>query len=170
MYADALASLLAALLLVVLFYGPWQSVCTDWARQTIFESRDRLFDMAREGRLSFESDEYRTIRSSLESLIRYAHQLTIVRFAWMLSMRETPLKRSNMDTAISKIYDQDTRNEVRGLTDRACRAIIWMMGAKSLLGIMVMIAAPFKPVRRIAVTIAKTHVDEIQKEAEIGAC
>ena len=47
----ALAGLTGFLLL---FYGPWQSVCTDVARQLMFEQRDKIFDMARGGMINFE--------------------------------------------------------------------------------------------------------------------
>ena len=77
---DAIATIIMLAALAVILYGPWQNYCTDAARQTLFEVRDDLFDMAANGEISFESSEYRTIRSSIEKNIRYAHTLTVWRF------------------------------------------------------------------------------------------
>jgi|SRR5580692_10901927 hypothetical protein len=76
MYADALTALLSLALFLLVFYGPWQATCTDWGRNVIFESRDKIFDMAADGELDFDSDEYKTIRASLQTLIRYLHFAT----------------------------------------------------------------------------------------------
>jgi len=38
---------LAALLIIL--YGPWQAICTDIARQMLFEKRDAIFDLAQSG-------------------------------------------------------------------------------------------------------------------------
>ncbi len=69
-----LASVIA---LIVLFYTAWQSYCIDDARQKLFEQRDRLFDLCAEGHWSFDSDEYRKVRSDLEVLIRFTHRITM---------------------------------------------------------------------------------------------
>jgi hypothetical protein len=74
-YANAIAALIVLSLLLLFFYGPWQSAVTDFARQVVFEERDAVFDMAADAKLAFDSDEYRTIRDAFNSLIRFAHEL-----------------------------------------------------------------------------------------------
>jgi hypothetical protein len=169
MYADALLSLAAASLLLVVFYGPWQDLCTDWARQIIFESRDCLFDLARSGELSFDSDEYRTIRGSLEGLIRFAHDLTLMRFIILAAVTKGNSKSDLRDT-IYKIKDRATQQKVMALTDRAHNAIWIMLGCKSLIGLFVMfLAVLIKPLRKSLALHAKIYEDDIQREAEIEA-
>src|SRR5262245_42077518 len=80
---QALIGLASLTALVVVLYGPWQEVCTDIARQIIFEKRDAIFDLAHNGKLSFDSPEYGTIRSALQSSIRFAHELSLPRFLVM---------------------------------------------------------------------------------------
>jgi hypothetical protein len=170
MCADALLGVGTAALVVGVFYGPWQAICTDWARQIIFESRDELFDMARSGQLDFNSNEYRTIRKSLEGLIRYAHDLTIIRVA-MHGPTFRAHSTSNLRDAISKMSDVNTRKKVEALSDRAHKAILLMLGFKSILGLVtILIALLVKPIRRLVISETRTYADGIQREAEIGAC
>ena len=96
MIADSLCALVALSGFLVLFYGPWQSVCTDVARQLMFEQRDKIFDMARSGVIEFDSREYRRVRISIEQNIRYAHELTFAKLVAPNSMswfRRAPYRR-----------------------------------------------------------------------------
>ena len=123
---------LAALLILV--YGPWQEVCTDIARQIIFEKRDAIFDLARSGKLSFNSREYGAIRSALQASIRFAHELTLPRFvliAFVLSVRGSRPEDNDLSRAIRRIADPDTRRQVEILVMQAYRALFLMMFAKS---------------------------------------
>lgn len=123
---------LAALLIFV--YGPWQEVCTDIARQIIFEKRDAVFDLARSGKLSFDSREYGTIRSALQSSIRFAHQLTWPRFVVMtvvLLAHGSRPEDNALSLAIRRIPDPVTRDQVETLVKQAYRALFLMMIAKS---------------------------------------
>jgi len=61
---------------LALFYGPWQTMCVDWARQLMFEARDRLFDAAASGDIAFDSKEYRKSRETFEGMIRFCHIFT----------------------------------------------------------------------------------------------
>jgi hypothetical protein len=120
--------------LLILVYGPWQEVCTDTARQIIFEKRDAIFDLARSGKLSFDSREYGIIRSSLQSSIRFAHQLTWPRFVVMtvvLLAHGSRPEDNDLSQAISRITDPVTRNQVDTLVKQAYRALFLMMIAKS---------------------------------------
>lgn len=133
---------LAALLILV--YGPWQEVCTDIARQIIFEKRDAIFDLARTGKLSFDSQEYGTIRSSLQSSIRFAHQLTWPRFAVMgvvLVAHGSHAEDNDLSRAIRRIADPVTRNQVEKLVKDAYRALFLMIIAKSPVMVALLIVA-----------------------------
>jgi hypothetical protein len=49
-------------------------------RQDLFAIRDRLFDEAAAGRISFNSETYRATRDFLNGNIRFAHRLSVSRF------------------------------------------------------------------------------------------
>jgi hypothetical protein len=132
---NALFGLAALALVACVFYGPWQEVCTAFARQIIFERRDAIFDLARAGRLDFASDEYRTIRQSLEKSIRFAHEMTWVRCAFLYNALRrrggAASGKTELQEAIDRINDPATRDEVRRLTSEATAAVVVMMGFKS---------------------------------------
>lgn len=166
MYADALLAIVVFGLLLWFFYGPWQTVCTDWARQRIFESRDAIFDLASVGKLAFDTEDYRTIRSSLELSIRFAHELTLFRFA-VLSSRIKQRNVSELSQAVDRITDKETRERVRSLVDNALAAAVLMMGYKSIfllpvIGISTLIA----PIRKWILPHAKAMEESVQVEAE----
>ena len=158
---------------VVVIYGPWQWICTDVARQILFEKRDAVFDLARHGKLSFHSKEYQTIRSSLQASIRFAHELTFPRFLVLsaaLAMRGGLSRPSNLTQAINNISDPDIRNQVRLLVHQTTRAMLVMMVVKSpILLIVVCLSLLLSLVRRAreAVIVVERRAGEmIQVEAE----
>jgi hypothetical protein len=139
MAVDAFIGLLALVGLACFFYGPWQSVCTDWGRQVVFEKRDAIFDLALAGRLDFRSDEYRAIRSALEKSIRFAHYLTLPRLQviyWALRKQGALERKSELSTAVEAIRDPATRDEVRRLVSQAHMALLIMAAAKSALFVL----------------------------------
>ena len=79
--AQAVVGFLAVVGIVTLWFGPLRWITVDWSRNAMFEARDELFDEAAAGRLSFDDPNYRRVRDSINSLIRYAHTLSFVRLA-----------------------------------------------------------------------------------------
>lgn len=75
-YIQVLFLLVSITFFLLVFYGPWQTLCVDWARQRMFEARDRVFDLAMQGHISFHSKEYKCIRSTIERMIRFCHVMT----------------------------------------------------------------------------------------------
>lgn len=142
---QALIGLGSLAALIVILYGPWQEICTDIARQIVFEKRDAIFDLAHSGKLSFNSREYGTIRSSLQASIRFAHELTLPRFLVMAAGLWTRHPEDNdLSRAIRGIADPVTRNQVETLVNEAYRALFLMMVAKSpvLLLLVVLLLFP----------------------------
>jgi hypothetical protein len=170
MYADALLGVLAFGGWVVLFYGPWQSLCTDWARQLIFESRDAIFDLAAfEGRLDFDSYEYRIIRSSLQNLIRFAHDFTWIQLAIFLVAGGDLQGRSGLSMAMKKIDDPVTCEKVRRQVDKAQRAMILMMACKSLpLLILLILTQISRNIRNYVKPKAIALRESVQLEADLS--
>jgi len=173
--ANALVAISVLSAVIFLVYGPWQWVCTDFARQVVFEKRDQLFDLARSGELNFKSREYRTIRSSLESSIRFAHDLTwpLLIVMW-LSRKPGSDEKSELLEAVNRIEDASTRGKVVRAVNDAQRALILMVIVKSPLAIVALplvaagIAAIFfvEGCRRHAANLANLVGNIIQIEAE----
>jgi hypothetical protein len=113
--------------LIVILYGPWQEICTDFARQIVFEKRDAIFDLAHSGKLSFKSREYGTIRSSLQASIRFAHELTLPRFFLLaagLRKQGSHPEDNELSRAINQISDPVMRNRVDTLVKDAYRPVL----------------------------------------------
>lgn len=175
MYADALISIILLTILSFLLAGPWQDLCTDFARQVIFEKRDRIFDMARRKTLSFESAEYRTIRSSLELSIRFAHELTIWRFLLMaiaLRQRGELNRKSELRQALDRIENSEVRAEINRNIREANIALIWMVIAKSpLFAVLLLLYVIVRSMNGASQKLKREVIkvaDVIQHEAEIA--
>lgn len=161
--------------IAILFYGPWQTVCTDYARQVLFEKRDAIFDMAMRGEIDFRSQEYRLSRQSLEKIIRFAHELTLPRFLiyrWYLHRANLLEGKSELVSAIGEITDEETRAKVSRLVYEAQMAMLLMMFAKSpltvLFSLAIAAASHFRldgPAGRIE-RWSQPYGDTIQREAE----
>lgn len=130
-YADVIAALIVVSLFLLFFYGPWQGIVVDLARQTAFEERDAVFDLAAQGKLDFNSSDYRTIRNSFNKLIRFAHELNWVRL--VVHGFGGGKQVSDVHLAIDRIEDPETRSLVYRHLRRARYAMIAMVGGKSLL-------------------------------------
>ena len=173
----ALETVMLLVSLAIVIYGPWQTYCTDAARQTLFEVRAELFDMARGGELSFESEEYRAIRKALNQNIRYAHVLTIWRFLNVIGfLRKHGLleQKSELTRAIDSIEDDNLRAKVADLAHRSATANIQMMAAKApafillLLGFVFLswLQEKFDGPKNPFVSLSKRAGEAIQIEAE----
>lgn len=151
---NAIVTLCVLVLLGVFIYGPWQMVCTDFVRQVIFEKRDAIFDMADKGELSFDSREYRIIRSGLEGLIRFAHELTLpsLVYFWFCLRNSDFHNKPALQLAIDRLQDQEVRERTRKLVNEAVRAAAIMMAVKSPL-LMAFVFFPAMVVGLLALAI-----------------
>jgi hypothetical protein len=170
MYADALLSAITLSLAATVFYGPWQETCTDWARQIVFECRNKLFDMAYQGELSFDSSEYRDIREFFQKSIRYSHQATlpgtIVHF---INARYEAT--SELEMSLNKIASVSTRREVYRLVARTQKAILMSILVKSMPGLIIILGAWIAAKLHVnRHKYAKLFSDRIRKDVEIAIC
>lgn len=152
LYANALLSFLCMVSVGAILYGPWQSVCTDVARQLIFEQRDKLFDMAASGRISFNSREYREIRRGLEVLIRFSHDLTLAKAIYLAITVPKVWRKNRQDPiimSVNRLIDEDVRRDVMRLVTKSYIILIAMTIAKS---IICLIAIPIAVVGVLAAT------------------
>jgi hypothetical protein len=161
MTTDAFLATLCLTGFVVIFYGPWQEACTDFARQIVFEQRDKLFDMARAGKMDFTSKEYRTIRANLENMIRFAHELTMPRLIYMSkTIRYRRDDRDDVNIAINNIRNEEVKGELVEIIVRVYVVLVTMMVFKSLICV---VCLPFLFVAYLG-SRAFSKVSEIAKK------
>ncbi len=77
--ASAAHSSLVLVLLWVLVFWCLRGYRIDAFRQNLFALRDELFDYAAGGAVPFEHQAYTKLRTSLNSMIRFAHRATFLR-------------------------------------------------------------------------------------------
>ncbi len=135
MNADVMSGFLGFSALLILFYGPWQFVCVDIFRQYAFEQRDKLFDMAMDGKFSFQSDDYRKARANIEANIRFADRATVARvtFLWGFCLE---LRRSKAPT-FPEPFAKAIRNVRRGMLVcmymRSAPLVVFLISATPLI-------------------------------------
>lgn len=163
---------LSALLMVWLFYGPWQRLCVDSARQEMFEARNALFSYAEEGLWSFQSYEYRYIRSQFEIMIRFAHRNSWPRVLFLRFLtRSQRTHPSSIAQIISSIENADLRHKVQSEFENVERAAVYLLVRRSillncvvfLLMIVDLCYSPFKERQR---AIKHQMFSSIQQEAQ----
>lgn len=74
----AIEKALVVLVAVHLFWE-YRSYRIDQLRQDLFRVRDELFRAAERGEIAFDAPAYGITRATLNGMIRYAHELTLVR-------------------------------------------------------------------------------------------
>ncbi len=110
---DSLTLLITVLALGLLIYGPWQRQCEDWGRQQLFEIRDSIFNLAADGRIGFDDPRYRTIRDSINTLIRFMHECTWPRLIYLTLFfrwgRHLGLNRTLLEKAVNDIDEPELK-------------------------------------------------------------
>lgn len=76
----SLMSLGSILFLVFVLFWLYPDYRDDRLRQDMFILRDRLFDLALDGRIDFNHPAYGLLRSTMNGAIRYAHRLSLSQF------------------------------------------------------------------------------------------
>jgi hypothetical protein len=134
---SALFLLVAVFIFICIFYGPWQGLCIDWARQSMFEARDQIFDAAAAGLIAFDSNEYKTLRCSIERMIRFCHEISwprLVLFYVLFDKTESTELRDAVDGLQS---DKAKEISLRAMR-KVARAILLCLTCRSIF-----LVAPF---------------------------
>ncbi len=129
--ANGLIGLLFFTALISLFYGPWQAVCVDLSRQFIFERRDRLFNLAADGRIPFESETYRAARDLMNGMLRYAHELTWTEMAVHSYVYGATPRRTRLRDLLAT-EEPEVRKEIEQLLSECSAAMAGMAALKSI--------------------------------------
>lgn len=170
---NAFLLLIALFGFLVLFYGPWQKLCTDWARQEMFEARDAIFNMAARGKFRFDSAEYREIRDGAQILIRFCHHLTVPRLIVYALLRGLhPNIQNTMWAAVRRIENPEIRQEVEQQILKIGKAAVISLGLRSMVLILlcclaVVIGPLNKHIRGACKTMAVWLYGVIQADAEV---
>lgn len=135
--------LVAIAILVWFFYNPWQSLLIDIVRQRIFEVRDQLFLYAAEGKIEFDSAEYKKVRDFLNLSIRFCHRFGIgTIIASKISNNKKQKKYSNQipifDT-IRGIRDYETSRKLESMITEVVTILIFFMILRSLLLLILLV-------------------------------
>jgi hypothetical protein len=128
---QAIASVLGLCVIVWFFYGPWQGLVVDLARQRLFEIRDSLFDFSASGKLGFNSPSYVFARQRLNAIIRFAHRVSFWRFLVFSYVMK--------DYAV-----EDPLHALRSDRSEAARFVLTRMHrADVIVAVLILIRSPF---------------------------
>ncbi len=136
--------LLAISLLFWLYKGPWQTLLIDITRQRIFESRDKIFLYAVDGKLELESKVYKEIREYLNDSIRLCHRIGLrsmiaTHLSRSKSNQTNKYKTPSLHETINEIKDPDIRKIVKEEILKANYCIARMMVFRSFIAFVLFI-------------------------------
>ena len=113
----------------ICWYAGWRSLYLDKYRQSLFELRDQLFDVARDGKIPFDDPLYGKMRNAIHLRIRFAH-----RFAFSdLILTNYLVKRFRIEVKdfyaerlklIAALPDPELRTQLREIEENANRLTI----------------------------------------------
>lgn len=173
----AINTIIALALIVAFAYGPWQRLLVDVVRQKLFELRDELFDLARDGKIAFDAEPYILIRTFLNGTIRFADRVSIYRILFLIpSLRRA--EAPPIDRVFVEVEDQDLRKKLSDKTKRALRLIEMLVWLRSpLLVALSAVAVVFAPAIAMAIALSQRlrrrvrHVGAIvRRQIEREAC
>lgn len=131
---DVAFSWLLLLALALFIYGPWQTFWEDWGRQRLFEIRDNLFDLAADGLIKFDDEEYKTIRNSYNSAIRFMHELTWPRLLYLAAVHRingASPRISDIEAAISNMPESYIKENLKSGMEAAGRIMFIVIVGRS---------------------------------------
>ena len=136
---------LVVVALAILFFSrPWQTFCTDIARQRLFELRDRLFSLALEGRIKFDDPVYRATRDWLNNRIRYADRNVFSDLVAILIVHRGNVPETRtLDDEFAQIDDLELREELQTIRLRAIQVQLGHMLIRSPILLVFTVLAPF---------------------------
>lgn len=175
--SQMIAAIVSGALLLGLFaiiYGPWQWFWADWYRQQLFETRDKIFDMAVSGRISFSDPNYKEIRRGIEAQIRYAHRATLP-MVFLLAAGFLAVGRRRRQTklshALSGIGDIHTRRDIEALLSQNSFSLLVMLLVRSPLswipiGLSLLFLYMVGHVKHLCVKVGRAVFTDVQVGAE----
>jgi hypothetical protein len=157
----------------------WRDYKTDKLRQDIFNLRAELFDFARGGGLPFNDRSYVLFRLLLNSMIRFAHEISFVRLATTLVLERfrptLTLGPSFMDELEAASLSDSARCKLTGLHSKLLKLVAVQILTTSLAAfpvlffyVVYMVVTEELPARRRAKVVEasiREHMQLIEQQA-----
>lgn len=146
MIVSSFGALITLAIAYLFFYVLWQRYVIDVTRQQLFELRDQLFDLAADGKLSFQSETYKILRKVFNTSIRFAHEADWVHIYVFYITATLKAKGSIYKSAmqiphlIKHIEDEKVRAEVQKIFIKMHLTLVWHVYRRSL------VLLPFVPI------------------------
>ena len=157
----SISAILGAIGVIWFFYGPWQRILVDLLRQRLFEIRDNVFDIAADGRISFDDPAYRFLRDFLNTIIRFADRVSVPRFLFLSSVvRGAP--RFNPEEILREVQDEEVRNLLLKRFKNACGLVVYLMWLRSPFTIVFTVAIAMMSPLIILVALISDRVLKIK--------
>ncbi|MBI1346790.1 hypothetical protein GC163_10940 [bacterium] len=117
-----LSSLISCALIWILFFWFWRDYRLNRFRQTLFELRDDLFDLARSGKIDYSHPAYVMLRNTINGTIQFGHKFGILDFIALAvaapkNQLEVTSLRKELDEACSEL-DQSTKEAIQAIYDK----------------------------------------------------
>lgn len=90
----AIQSLISLSIILWLLFWALPAYRLDRYRQELFEVRDRLFDYAAAGNISFDDAAYGMLRSTINGFMRFAHRMSFCHLVFVVILSPRDLKQS----------------------------------------------------------------------------
>lgn len=119
-----LGACLSLFIIWLLFFWLYRDYRVDLVRQRLFALRDDLFELAREGVLTFDHPAYGLLRTTLNGFIRFGHRLRFWSMMWtawrMGDLLEDPEVsfQQRWDRALAQVDDPATREQLNDVVMR----------------------------------------------------
>lgn len=111
------ATLISVFLIFILVFWLYRDYRVDSFRQKMFLLRDGLFDEAKKGNISFESDAYAMLRSTMNGTIRFGHKLSLWQMITFLVLVKTDQEQ------IGKSFSKRLDSSLKGLNKEQVKII-----------------------------------------------
>ena len=131
-FVHAIEGLLAAGALIWFFCGPWQTLCTAVSRQRQFELRNRLFDLAADGKIEFSHPAYQSLRNFLNANIRFSHAMTFGGLLITVAVADTrAYSREPLPDVVERVNEPEVRVALREIMQQSVLAASTHMFVRS---------------------------------------
>lgn len=148
--ANALLALVGIVALCAFKAGPWNWAMNDYFRDKMFAARDELFDAAANGEIAVDDPGYQATRDAINSMIRFAHTLSLARLAVFVAMgARRPASAAGSGgpwDVIQHMPESRAKDLVRKALYRAELAALALVFAKSPFTVTAVVAVQLGPV------------------------
>lgn len=114
----------------------WRNLVVDATRQSLFEIRDTVFDLAADGSIGFEQQTYRELRQRINGSIRFCDHYSLT--AFMLAAMKAGLnpKDDELRIQIQRLSDKELSRKLMSEYQRSIRIVVSSLVLRSLFGLV----------------------------------